>query len=82
MFDAVTTTPPVNPAGALAQALHRAGAQTTSLAVVLAARQLGRRQRRGAAAALVGLLVLQGAVGGWLVACRWPPRCCTTCSPT
>lgn len=49
VFDAVTTTPPVNPAGALAQALHRAGAQTTSLAVVLAARQLGRRQRRGTA---------------------------------
>lgn len=67
MFDVVTTTPPINPAGALAQAVHRAGALVTGVAVLLAAWQLGRQRRRRAAAALLGLLMLQAAVGWWLV---------------
>ena len=63
----VASALPINPAGALAQALHRVGAIVASLAVLVVAWLLHRQAERRAAATLVLLLSLQLAAGLWLV---------------
>ena len=65
-FDAASALP-INPAGALAQALHRFGAIVASIAVLVAAWMVLRQGDRRAAATLVLLLSLQLAAGLWLV---------------
>lgn len=66
VFDA-TTSLPVNPAGALAQGLHRGLAVAVGLAVLPAAWAARRAGHGRAAAALLALWLLQMAVGLWLV---------------
>lgn len=67
VFDAATSVP-INPAGALAQVLHRIGALVVAMVVLLAAWRASRQEQRGTAATLLLLLLLQLAVGWWLVA--------------
>ena len=57
------TTLPVNPAGALAHALHRAGALVTLLVLLPLGVLAMRRGRRRAGAVLLALLAIQVALG-------------------
>ena len=61
------TTLPVNPAGALAHALHRAGALVTLLVLLPLGVLAMQRGRRRAGAVLLALLVLQLALGVLMV---------------
>lgn len=64
---AAASSVPVNPAGALVQLLHRAGAIVVAL-IVLRAAWLARRHGRARSAAALGvLLVLQVSAGLWLL---------------
>lgn len=61
------TTLPVNPAGALAQAVHRVGALVTLLVLLPLGVVAMRRGRRRAGAVLLALLAVQAALGVLMV---------------
>lgn len=62
---------PLNPAGALVHALHRAGAALL-VVVLVPLGFLAWRRGRSAGAVLLALLATQAAVGAWLVAASLP----------